>query len=134
MRVGIGYRCCAMSIVAGALFEPLPPSIGLASLTTEKVAPVMLQLTQQGGDVLVDVKVVPKSSRDRIAGELDGSLKVAVSAPPERGAANAAVCKLIARSLGLRAQQVTIESGHTNPRKTVRIAGTTTAQVQALAS
>lgn len=89
----------------------------------------MLHVTQQGDDVLLDVKVVPKSSRDRIAGELDGALKVAVSAAPERGAANEAVRKLIAKSLRVRVQQVVVESGHTSPRKTLRIAGVTVAAV-----
>jgi uncharacterized protein (TIGR00251 family) len=92
----------------------------------------MLKLTQQGTDVLLDVKVVPKSSRNRIVGELDGALKVAVSAAPERGAANEAVRKLIAKSLGMRVQQITIEAGHTNPRKTLRIAGTATDTVRQL--
>lgn len=92
----------------------------------------MLNATQQGTDVLLDVKVVPKSSRDRIVGELDGALKVAVSAAPERGAANEAVRKLMAKSLGIRVQQVTVEAGHTNPRKTLRITGVTVERVQAL--
>lgn len=75
--------------------------------------------------MLLPVKVVPKSSRDRIVGELDGALKITVSAAPDRGAANAAVCKLIAKALGLRTQQVAVESGHASPRKTLRISGTT---------
>jgi uncharacterized protein (TIGR00251 family) len=94
----------------------------------------MLHVTQQGADVLLDVKVVPKSSRDRIVGELDGALKVTVSAAPERGAANEAVRKLLAKSLGLRVQQVTVEAGHTNPRKTLRISGTSVPALQALAA
>ena len=61
----------------------------------------MIQLSRQGNDVLIPVKVVPKSSRDRVVGELDGSLKVTVSAAPEKGAANRAVCKLIAKTLGV---------------------------------
>jgi len=92
----------------------------------------MLRLTDDNSDILLDVKVVPKSSRDRIVGELDGALKVAVQAAPERGAANAAVCKLIARSLGLRTAQVTVESGQTNPRKTLRISGSSAAAIEAL--
>lgn len=92
----------------------------------------MLNVTQSGDDLLLDVKVVPKSSRDRIVGELDGALKVAVSAAPEKGAANAAVCKLLAKSLGLRSQQVAVEAGQTNPRKTLRIAGTTLQAIQGL--
>jgi uncharacterized protein (TIGR00251 family) len=85
----------------------------------------MIQLTQTRGDVLIPVKVVPNSSRDRIIGELDGMLKVAVSAPPEKGSANEAVCRLIARALGVRVHQVRVESGHGSPRKTIRIHNTT---------
>jgi len=90
----------------------------------------MIQLTEQAGDVLIAVKVVPKSSRDRIVGELDGALKVAVSAPPERGAANKAVCKLVAQKLGVRAQQVSVDAGHASPRKTLRIAGVSVEEVR----
>ena len=84
----------------------------------------MIQLTRKDDDVLLPVKVIPKSSRDRIVGELDGALKIAVSAPPEKGAANKAVCKLIAKTLGLRTQQVRVDTGHGSPRKTLRISGT----------
>lgn len=93
----------------------------------------MLKVTQDGSDILLDVKVVPKSSRDRIVGELDGALKVAVAAAPEKGAANSAVCKLLAKSLKLRTQQVTVEAGHSSPRKTLRITGTSVHAVLALA-
>lgn len=92
----------------------------------------MLKVTQQGDDVLVDVKVVPKASRDRIVGELDGALKIAVAAAPEKGAANEAVCRLLAKSLGLRAQQVRVETGQTNPRKTIRILGIAAQEVSKL--
>ncbi len=92
----------------------------------------MIQLTRNGPDVLLPVKVVPKSSRDRIVGELDGALKVAVAAPPEKGAANQAVCWLLAKTLGLRVQQVTVETGHGSPRKTLRIKALTPEQVRAI--
>jgi uncharacterized protein (TIGR00251 family) len=83
----------------------------------------MIQLGAQGGDVLLPVKVVPKASRDRIVGELDGALKISVAAAPERGAANTAVCRLVAKALGIRAQQVTVDAGHASPRKVLRISG-----------
>lgn len=92
----------------------------------------MIQLTRNGSDVLLPVKVVPKSSRDRIVGELDGALKVAVAAPPEKGAANQAVCRLLAKTLGLRVQQVTVETGHGSPRKTLRLEAVTPDQVRAI--
>ncbi len=90
----------------------------------------MITLSQQGEDVLLPVKIVPKSSRDKIVGELDGALKITVSAAPEKGAANAAVCKLIAKTLGLRTAQVTVEAGHGSPRKTLRINGLVVATVR----
>lgn len=92
----------------------------------------VIELRQQGGDVLLPVKVVPKSSRDRIIGELDGALKIAVAAPPEKGAANQAVCKLVAKSLGIRTQQVGVDAGHGSPRKTLRISGVAVAAVTKL--
>lgn len=92
----------------------------------------MIELRTAGGDVFLPVKVVPKASRDRIMGELSGMLKVSVSAAPERGAANEAVCKLIARGLGIRAGQVTVETGHASPRKTLRICGSDSASVKRL--
>ena len=81
----------------------------------------MLRITQSGSDVLLAVKVVPKASRDQIVGALGEALKVSVAAPPERGAANQAVCRVLAAALGVRVQQVCVESGHGSPRKIVRI-------------
>ena len=69
------------------------------------------------------IKVVPGASRTEIAGWLGDALKVRVSAPPERGKANAAVEALIAEALGLPAGLVRVASGPTSPRKTVQISG-----------
>lgn len=78
------------------------------------------------------VKVVPGSSREAIAGRLGDRLKVRVSAPPEAGAANEAVCRSIAAALGVRARDVRIASGHTRPEKTLEIDGVDQAKVDAL--
>jgi uncharacterized protein len=67
---------------------------------------------------VIQVKVVPKSSRDEIAGWLGSRLKVRVSAPPERGKANAAVEKLLSDVLGAPARVV---AGASSPLKTVEI-------------
>jgi uncharacterized protein YggU (UPF0235/DUF167 family) len=69
------------------------------------------------------VKVVPKSTRDEIAGWLDGVLKVRVRAAPEKGRANAAVEELLARELGVPRRNVRVVAGHTAPRKTVEVDG-----------
>ena len=68
------------------------------------------------------VKVVPGSSRTAIAGEMaDGTLKVNIAAPPEKGRANDALCALLAAHYRVPRNRVTIIAGHGNPRKLVRI-------------
>ena len=71
----------------------------------------------------LSIKVVPGSRHDRVAGRFGEGFKVQVSAPPEDGKANRAVVRVIARALGVKAQQVTIVRGHAQPRKTVEIVG-----------
>jgi uncharacterized protein (TIGR00251 family) len=78
---------------------------------------------------LLHVKVVPGASRDRVAGRYGEGIKVQTSAPPEGGKANAAVTKILAQFLGVKADQVTLVSAPANPRKQFRIYGLSPAQV-----
>lgn len=81
---------------------------------------------------LLPIKAVPGARADSIVGPLGDRLKIRVSAPPEGGKANKAICALIARSLGVRRSAVTIASGATNPEKTVRIEGVSAENVREL--
>jgi uncharacterized protein len=73
-----------------------------------------------GREVRLKVKVVPKSSRSEIAGFMgDGTLKLKVQAPPERGKANAQVCSVLAAAFGVPERNVSIVSGETSPLKQV---------------
>jgi hypothetical protein len=82
----------------------------------------------RGGSVLA-LKVVPGSSRDRVVGPLGERLKVAVRKPPEKGAANKAVCELLAEALGIRPTDVSVLRGETRPEKDVLVRGLTPAEV-----
>ena len=73
--------------------------------------------------IRLPIKVVPGSSRNCIAGWLGEALRVRVTAPPERGKANTAVEKVIAKALGVPNDAVNIVKGPTSPRKIVEIAG-----------
>ena len=84
----------------------------------------MIKISAISDGVVVQIKVVPGASRDRIAGELGGALKVTVAAPPEGGKANKAVARLLAKALNLRASQVQVVRGATSPNKSVLIQGT----------
>jgi uncharacterized protein (TIGR00251 family) len=82
-----------------------------------------IRIVQSGGEVRVWVKVVPGASRDRIVGELGELLKIVVSKPAERGAANAAVVSLLVDALGVSRASVRIVRGETTARKEIAIAG-----------
>jgi hypothetical protein len=76
------------------------------------------------------VKVVPGSSREGVAGWLGDALKVRVSAPAERGKANAAVIATLAAALGVPEHQVRLASGASSPRKVFEVSGLSTAEVR----
>jgi len=73
---------------------------------------------------LLHIKAVPGARRDEIAGPLGSRLKVRISTPPEDGRANKAICRLIARTIGVRVAAVTLVRGPVSPAKTLWIAGT----------
>jgi hypothetical protein len=62
-------------------------------------------------------------------GPLGDRIKVAVAAPPEKGKANAALEALLAKLCGVRAADVTVESGHSAAAKLVRIRGADVARI-----
>lgn len=71
----------------------------------------------------IGIKVVPGASKSEIVGWMGNELKIRVAAPPEKGAANRAVIKLLSTTLGVPARQVRIEAGAAAQRKVVSIAG-----------
>ncbi len=82
-----------------------------------------LDLQQSDLGVLVPVKVVPGASRSRVVGILDGALKVAVAAPPEKGKANKALIKILAETFNLPKNRVSIEQGRSSHHKIVLLHG-----------
>jgi len=82
----------------------------------------LVQRLRAQGRLFLKVKATPKSGRSEVAGWLaDGTLKVRLQAAPERGKANAELCRLLARELGVARGNVRIVSGEASPLKQVRI-------------
>jgi uncharacterized protein (TIGR00251 family) len=73
----------------------------------------------------ITVRLKPRAHSDEIAGERDGVLLVRVTAPPIDGKANEALCKLLARQLGVGRTRVTIARGKSTQKKIVEIEGMT---------
>jgi uncharacterized protein YggU (UPF0235/DUF167 family) len=84
--------------------------------------------TRSAGGVSLAVRLTPKGGRDAIDGIetlADGRvvLKARVRAAPADGDANEALCRMLARALGVPRSAVTIAAGATARLKRVAIAG-----------
>ena len=75
--------------------------------------------------LLLLVRAKPKASRNGLAGVHAGRLKVAVTAAPEKGKANAAVLEVLADALDLKRSQLSLASGETDPSKAILVTGVT---------
>lgn len=80
----------------------------------------------------IHVLVQPRASRAKIGPRHDGRIKIAVTAPPVDGEANAAVIELLARSLGVAKSAIEVVAGASSRRKTIRISGVTAEQIEEL--
>ncbi len=85
------------------------------------------------GGIRLRLKVAPKAKRNAIGGLIDAAgdaasagekaLKVAVTAAPEDGKANAAVIALLAKEFGVAKSAISVVAGATDRRKIVEIRG-----------
>ena len=93
-----------------------------------------MRLQRPADALLVDIQVVPRASRAAVGPLVGDRLRVAVTAPPVDGAANAAVIDALAAAFGVRRAAIAIVRGETGRRKTVRIEGGSPATLDALRS
>jgi uncharacterized protein len=76
-----------------------------------------------GAPVRLSIKVVPRASKNEIAGVQAGVWKIRLTAPPVDNAANEALVRFLARILNLPKRSVSIVSGERGRSKIVEIAG-----------
>jgi uncharacterized protein (TIGR00251 family) len=78
---------------------------------------ILVRQVESGSSI--EVRVNPGSRGDRILGEKDGALRVGVTAAPERGKANQALVRYLAKRLGVRKSAVRVAAGERDRRKVV---------------
>ena len=82
-----------------------------------------LDITECDGGVVLAVKVVPGASKTEIVGQLNGMLKIKVSAAPQKGKANQCLIEFLAKRLSVKKSAVSIITGQTKSVKRVQICG-----------
>jgi hypothetical protein len=91
----------------------------------------MLEISenQTNGTLLFQVRVQPRASKDEIAGEIGGALKVRLRAPAIEDRANEALVEFLAQLLKRPKSAVRILSGDRSRTKRMEISGVTRQQV-----
>jgi uncharacterized protein len=92
----------------------------------------MLEILEREGAVVFLVRVQPRASKDEIAGEMGGALKVRVRAPAVEDRANEALVDYLAELLKTPRPAVRILSGERSRTKRIEIRGVTQQQILAL--
>jgi uncharacterized protein (TIGR00251 family) len=69
------------------------------------------------------IKVQSRAKKNAIVGELGDALKVALTAPPVDGKANAACIEFFAKLLKVPHSSVSIAAGQTSRNKIIRVVG-----------
>lgn len=78
-------------------------------------------LQYEGEDLLLRLVLQPKSSRDQFVGILGDELKIAITAPPVDGKANAHLIKFLSKQFKVAKGAISIEKGLLSRHKLVRV-------------
>ncbi|HWJ71149.1 MAG TPA: DUF167 family protein [Sphingobium sp.] len=92
---------------------------------------------RDGADLRLAIRLSPRASRERIGGVFVDShgarwLQASVTAPPDRGRANAALIALLAGRLRVPPSTISLEAGDSNRLKRLRITDCTPAIEQVI--
>lgn len=85
----------------------------------------MIEVTPHAEGAVLMVRAQPGARKNAVVGEHAGALRVAVSAPPEKGKANAAIQDVLAEALGCKSSQIDLLSGETSRVKKFLVTGVT---------
>ncbi len=76
---------------------------------------------RDGSDLILQIRVQPRASRDALAGVMGDHLKIRLTAPPVEGRANEHLIAYLAKLFGVPLRDIVLERGKTSKRKVLRI-------------
>ncbi len=71
----------------------------------------MIKIREMEDGIIIPARIQPNSSKEKIMGEYAEKLKIAVTSPPEKGKANKAIVKALAKWLNIKTSDIQIVSG-----------------------
>ena len=90
----------------------------------------MVAIKNSPSGITFGVKVHPRAKKNAITGEVGDALKLALTAPPADGKANAACIEFFAKLLNVPRSSVTIAAGQTSRNKVIRVVGVSAEEVK----
>jgi uncharacterized protein (TIGR00251 family) len=78
-----------------------------------------------GPSATVSIRVVPRSTKEGVAGFEGGVVKIRLNAPPVEGKANEALVRFLSKAVGVPRSRITLVTGERGRSKIVRVAGVT---------
>lgn len=91
------------------------------SSSTSRSSLPFLKASPEG--VVISVRLQPRSSKNRLEGVREGSLRVRLTAPPVEGEANRALLGFLSEVTGVRKSDLEISAGHRSRDKSVLARG-----------
>jgi uncharacterized protein len=83
----------------------------------------MIRIVVHAEGCVLSVRAQPGARRNAFVGEQAGSLKIAVTAPPDQGRANKALVELLAEKLDVKKSRIDLLSGSTSREKKFLLRG-----------
>ncbi len=74
-------------------------------------------------ELILNVKVVPRSSKSGVVGPYKDGLKVKLTSPPVEGQANKELIEVLAKEFNIRKKDIEIIRGKKTKNKVVRLSG-----------
>ncbi len=100
--------------------------------TTSSPQAIGFAAQQVAEGIVIAVWAQPGAKKNGFVGVHNGMLKIAVTAPPEDGRANAAIVQLLAKELKLSKSRVVLQSGATQRQKKFLLVGLDSSALQSI--
>jgi len=94
----------------------------------------MIKIRETEDGIIIPAKIRPNSSKEKVIGEYAEKLKIAVTSPPEKGKANKAIVKTLAKWLNIKTSDIQIISGEKSKDKEIFVRNITEKDVYKLVS